>query len=347
MPQFGRIVAWLLSHGGRPADSIWMRPLHTDNVPSTTLEFHADADHAQDPVYKTEPVSLTARIATLTIVILPIAGLIAAIILLWGVGFSWVHLGLLLGMYLVTTVGITVGFHRLFTHKSFETVWPIRMALAIAGSLAIEGSLFKWVAMHRLHHQHSDEHDDPHSPHTHGGGVWAAIHGFYRSHVGWFFEPDPVNLDRYIPDLTRDRLIKAISNLFPLWIVVSLGLPALLGGLITLSWLGVLLGFIWGGLVRVLFVHHITWSINSICHIWGTQPFRSHDHSRNNLIFGILAFGEGWHNNHHAFPTSARHGLRWWQIDFAYMLIRGMELVGLAKRVRVPSQKAMDAKRAR
>jgi len=320
-----------------------MQTLHTEDLTFTNPDAPAPANLHGDP----EPVSLTARIATLTIVILPIAGLVAAIILLWGIGFSWVHLGLLLGMYLVSTIGITVGFHRLFTHKSFETVWPIRMGLAIAGSLAIEGSVFKWVAMHRLHHKHSDQEHDPHSPHTHGGGFWAAIRGFYRSHIGWFFEPNPADLDRYIPDLTRDRFLKAISNLFPLWIVVSLALPALLGGLITMSWLGALLGFIWGGLVRVLFVHHITWSINSICHIWGTQPFRSHDHSRNNLIFGILAFGEGWHNNHHAFPTSARHGLRWYQIDFAYFLIRGLELVGLAKRVRVPSRQAMEAKRAR
>ena len=320
-----------------------MQPLQTEDLTFTNPDAPAPANLHGDP----EPVSLTARIATLTIVILPIAGLVAAIILLWGIGFSWVHLGLLLGMYLVSTIGITVGFHRLFTHKSFETVWPIRMGLAIAGSLAIEGSVFKWVAMHRLHHKHSDQEHDPHSPHTHGGGFWAAIRGFYRSHIGWFFEPNPADLDRYIPDLTRDRFLKAISNLFPLWIVVSLALPALLGGLITMSWLGALLGFIWGGLVRVLFVHHITWSINSICHIWGTQPFRSHDHSRNNLIFGILAFGEGWHNNHHAFPTSARHGLRWYQIDFAYFLIRGLELVGLAKRVRVPSRQAMEAKRAR
>jgi stearoyl-CoA desaturase (Delta-9 desaturase) len=302
--------------------------------------------HPPEPVLS-PPASLTARVATLTIVILPFVGLVAAIILLWGVGFSWVHLGLFLGMYLVTIMGVTVGFHRLFTHKSFETVWPVRLVLAIAGSMAIEGSVFRWVALHRRHHQHSDTHDDPHSPHIHGNGVWATIRGAYRSHIGWFFEPDPVDLDRYIPDLTKDKVIKWVSNTFPLWIAVSMGLPALLGGLITLSWLGVLLGFIWGGLVRILFVHHVSWSINSVCHLWGTRPFNSHDESRNNAIFGILAFGEGWHNNHHAFPTSARHGLRWWQIDLSYLMIRALELIGLAKRVRVPSSEAMEAKRAR
>ena len=296
---------------------------------------------------KPVPIPLAARIATLTIVILPIGGLIAAILLLWGVGFSWVHLSLFLGMYFVTVVGITVGFHRLFTHKSFETVWPVRFALAIAGSMAIEGSVFKWVAMHRRHHQHSDTAHDPHSPHIHGDGVWATIRGAARSHIGWFFEPDPANLDRYIPDLNKDRLVKWISATFPLWIAVSLGLPALLGGLFTLSWLGALLGFIWGGLVRVLFVHHITWSINSVCHLWGGQPYKGIDHSRNNIVFGILALGEGWHNNHHAFPTSARHGLHWYQIDLAYLTIRTLEVLGLARRVRVPSLESIQAKRIR
>lgn len=289
----------------------------------------------------------STQLATLVVVVFPVMGLIAAIILLWGVGFSWMHLGMLLGMYLVTTVGVTVGFHRLFTHKSFETVWPIRLALAIAGSMAIEGSIYKWVAIHRRHHQHSDTHDDPHSPHVHGEGMRATIKGAFRAHIGWFFEHDPVNLERYIPDLTKDRMLRWVSKTFPLWVFVSLAFPALLGGLITLSWPGVLLGFIWGGLVRVLFVHHITWSINSVCHLWGTRPFRSHDESRNNVVFGVLALGEGWHNNHHAFPTSARHGLRWYQIDVAYLMIRGLELAGLARRVRVPCAEAIEAKRMR
>jgi stearoyl-CoA desaturase (delta-9 desaturase) len=314
--------------------------MHTDE--NRIEDSFASIPH-EDPV----PNSLTAKIATLTIVILPLLGLVAAIILLWGIGFSWVHLGLLLGMYVVTTVGITVGFHRLFTHRSFETVWPVRMALALAGSMAIEGSLCKWVAMHRRHHQFSDTENDPHSPHIHGDGMWGTIRGAWRSHMGWFFEPDPANLNRYIPDLTKDRIVKVISDLFPLWVFVSLGLPALLGGLLTMSWLGALLGFIWGGLARVALVHHISWSINSVCHIWGTKPFRSHDHSRNNVIFGILAFGEGWHNNHHAFPTSARHGLHWYQVDMAYLFIRGLELLGLARRVRVPSTQTIESKRVR
>jgi stearoyl-CoA desaturase (delta-9 desaturase) len=212
--------------------------------------------------------------------------------------------------------------------------------------MAAEGPVIKWVAMHRCHHQHSDTESDPHSPHSHGEGVIAMLKGFWRAHVGWFFEDEPANLDRYVPDLNADRVTRSVSKLFPLWVVLGLLIPAALGGLLTQSWLGVLLGFIWGGLARIFLVHHITWSVNSVCHIWGTRPFRSHDHSRNNLIFGILALGEGWHNNHHAFPTSARHGLSWWQVDASYWLIRGMEVVGLARRVRVPSAASIEAKKA-
>jgi stearoyl-CoA desaturase (Delta-9 desaturase) len=310
----------------------------TDNL---TPDQHPDhADHPHHPI----DVSKATRIATLVTVLLPLVGLVMAIVLLWGVGFSWVHLGLLLGMYAVTAIGITVGYHRLFTHKSFETSAPVRFLLAVFGSMAVEGSVLKWVAMHRRHHQHSDREDDPHSPHAHGGGFLAMLRGFWRAHIGWFFEPDPPNLDRYIPDLAADRATRIASRLFPLWIVLGLLIPAVLGGVLTLSWTGALLGFIWGGLARVFLVHHITWSINSVCHIWGTQPFRSHDESRNNAIFGIVGLGEGWHNNHHAFPTSARHGLRWWEFDASYWIIRGMELVGLARRIRVPSPAAIAAK---
>ena len=296
------------------------------------------------PESEPRPVSRLTRIATLIVVIAPFAGLVAAIALLWGIGFSWVHLWLLLGMYLFTAIGITVGYHRYFTHKSFETNVAVRAVLGVLGSMAAEGPILKWAAMHRCHHQHSDTEADPHSPHCHGEGVIAMLRGFWRAHVGWFFEPEPVNLGRYVPDLHADTVTRRVSNTFVFWVVLGLVVSAVLGGLLTQSWLGVLLGFIWGGLARIFLVHHITWSVNSVCHIWGTRPFRSHDHSRNNLIFGILALGEGWHNNHHAFPTSARHGLRWWEIDTSYLIIRGLEAVGLARRVRVPSHETIVAK---
>ena len=287
---------------------------------------------------------LRIRMLNLAAVILPFAGFITAAILLWGVGFSWVHLGVMLGMYFVTVIGVTVGYHRLFTHRAFETTRWLKATFAIMGSMAVEGPLFKWVATHRRHHQHSDEHDDPHSPHLHGHGFMGMLAGLWHAHVGWIIMEEIPNLDRYVGDLRKDKVLRAISALFPLWVVLGLIIPTALGGLLTMSWMGALLGLIWGGFARIFLVHHVTWSINSVCHTWGSRDFKSHDESRNNFIFGVLAFGEGWHNNHHAFPTSARHGLRWWQIDFSYWLIRAMEMVGLASKVKVPSAQAMAAK---
>jgi stearoyl-CoA desaturase (delta-9 desaturase) len=167
------------------------------------------------------------------------------------------------------------------------------------------------------------------------------IYGFWHSHVGWVFRPDPADLDRYVKDLRQYASVRVASAMFPLWIILGLLIPAMLGGLISGHWSGVLLGFVWGGLVRVFLVHHVTWSVNSICHLWGSSPYPEKDHSRNNLVFGVLALGEGWHNNHHAFPTSARHGLRWWQIDISYYVIKLLALVGLAWKVRLPANRSI------
>ena len=279
---------------------------------------------------------------------IPFAGLIAAIVLLWGVGFSWLYLGLLLGGYVLTAFGITVGYHRLFTHKSFRTNAPVKVVLGALGSMAVEGPIIQWVATHRRHHQHSDRPGDPHSPHEHGEGVMSVLKGFLHSHFGWFFSPAPTQerMERYVPDLMADKAVRWTSKLFLVWVALGLLIPAGIAFAVTGTWTGALLGLIWGGLVRIFLVHHVTWSVNSVCHLWGARPFSSHDHSRNNLLFGVLAFGEGWHNNHHAFPTSARHGLSWWQIDVSYMLIRLMGLLGLAKDIRVPSPERIEAKRA-
>jgi stearoyl-CoA desaturase (delta-9 desaturase) len=295
--------------------------------------------------------SFGRRAVSLGAILLPLAGLVAAIILLWGPGFSWLHLGLLLGGYLLTNLGIGVGYHRLFTHKSFQCGPVVKTVFGVLGSMAVEGSILHWVATHRRHHQHSDRPDDPHSPHNHGvsagGGrsIWARIRGFLHAHMGWFFQPDAAGLEKYVPDLAADPVTRRVSKLFVVWVVLGFVIPAGIALAITGTWMGALLGLIWGGLVRVFLVHHITWSINSVCHLWGSRPFDSHDHSRNNAILGVLAFGEGWHNNHHAFPTSARHGLRWWEFDMNYMVIRGLELVGLARAVRVPSGERIAMKR--
>lgn len=294
-----------------------------------------------------EPVAISRgmRIAIALTIIIPLIGFVAGVALLWEYGLSIGQLVLFLIAYAATGIGITMGFHRLFTHCSFETSRPVRAILAIVGSMAVEGPVLKWVAMHRIHHQFSDVEQDPHSPHLHGGGFKALLSGLWHSHMGWLFAAERPDWRRYVADYENDRLLQVVNNLFVVWVALGLVIPAAIGGLISGSWMGVLIGFVWSGLARVFLVHHVTWSINSACHVWGRQPFRSHDQSRNNAIFGILAFGEGWHNTHHAFPTSARHGMAWWEFDITWVLIRGMEMIGLVRRVRIPDADRLAAKR--
>ena len=284
------------------------------------------------------------QIITLITVVAPFLAFAAAVIGAWGWGISWVELALLAVMFLASGLGITIGFHRLFTHRSFATLRPIKLALAVMGSMAVEGPLLYWVATHRRHHQLSDQEGDPHSPHAFGGGLWGVLAGCWHAHVGWLFVPRP-DLSRYVGDLEEDAGLRRISHLFVLWVTLGLLLPAVAGGLISGTWLGAGLGLLWGGLVRVFLVHHLTWSINSVCHLWGQRPFESQDESRNNVVCGVLAFGEGWHNNHHAFPSSARHGLRWWELDLSYLVIRVLELLGLAWNVRRPAPATVAALR--
>jgi stearoyl-CoA desaturase (delta-9 desaturase) len=290
-----------------------------------------------------ERLSLGLLVANLTGVIVPFLGLVTAIVFLWGRGFSWIDLGLLIGMSFLTSQGITVGFHRLFTHHSFETNRIVQFTLAALGSMAVQGALLQWVAMHRRHHQHSDTPDDPHSPHHQGKGIVGLLRGVWHAHVGWILKPDPPNLSRYVTDLRRSCCLRVVSALFLVWVAIGLLIPAILGGLLTGTWMGVLFGLLWGGLVRICLIHHVTWSINSVCHLWGGRPYPTPDHSRNNFLFGVLAMGEGWHNNHHAFPTSARHGLRWWQIDTSYWVIRTLVFLGLAWNVQLPAKRSVAA----
>jgi len=290
-------------------------------------------------------VSGMHRIWTVLAILVPFAGLIVACIGLWDWGFSWVDFVLLVVMYTATGLGITIGYHRLFTHRAFETVPVIRFLLAILGSMAVEGPVLRWVATHRRHHQHSDQTEDPHSPHQYGDGFLSVIAGWWHAHVGWIFASKWPGLDCYIKDLQRDRMIRLVNRSFGVWVAVGLILPAAAGGLLTGTWRGAFLGFLWGGLVRVFLVHHVTWSVNSVCHLWGARSFLTGDKSRNNVICGVLAFGEGWHNNHHAYPRSARHGFYWWQLDMSYWVIRGLAALGLARRVRVPDRRRMALRR--
>ncbi|MEZ6083155.1 MAG: acyl-CoA desaturase [Phycisphaerae bacterium] len=291
------------------------------------------------------PASTAYRLGCLVVVITPFLGFLAAGYGLWGWGFYWTELVLLVAMFIATGLGITIGYHRLFTHCSFETVRPVKIVLGVLGSMAVEGPILRWVATHRKHHQHADKPDDPHSPHKVGERSFGVLAGLWHAHMGWLFKPSSAGLGRYVKDLTNDKTVRRLSQLFGVWVALGLLVPAVLGGLITGTWRGVLLGFLWGGLARVFLVHHTTWSINSICHLWGTRPFNRNDHSRNNMIFGILGFGEGWHNNHHAFPASAKFGLRWWEVDPGYYVICVMKWLGLAWHVRVPARSSVSDER--
>jgi stearoyl-CoA desaturase (delta-9 desaturase) len=254
---------------------------------------------------------------------------------------------LLVSLYGITILGVTVGFHRLFTHRAYEAGPLTRLILAVCGSMSAQGPVIEWCAQHRRHHQHSDREGDPHSPHLHGTGVIALLRGFIHAHLGWLFEPGPTpqDLARSVPDLLADRVLLFVDRFFWVWLALGWIIPAAIGYTIGHTWWSAFSGFIWGGLVRTCLLHHVTWSVNSVCHVWGTRPFSSADHSRNNAIFGVLAFGEGWHNNHHAFPTSARHGLRWWQLDLSWLTIIVLEKLRLVWNVRLPGEKAMEIKR--
>jgi stearoyl-CoA desaturase (delta-9 desaturase) len=270
-------------------------------------------------------------------VAVPMIALVAAIPLVWGWGVGWQDLVLLVVFYVPAVLGITVGFHRHFTHKSFKAKKWLRVAMAITGSLAIQGNVLNWVADHRRHHAFSDREGDPHSPWLHGTSPIAVAKGFVHAHMGWFFDRDETNHKRFIPDLLADSAIVKVSRTFGLWVLVSLLAPALLGALLTWSWQGAVTGFFWGGLVRLAVSNHVTWSINSICHMVGERPFRSRDRSRNFWPLAILSMGESWHNLHHADPTCARHGVLRGQVDISARLIWIFEKLGWAHDVRWPT----------
>ena len=252
--------------------------------------------------------------------------------LAWGGTLHWQDLLVLAITYTLTGLGITVGYHRLFTHRSFKSTRALRALLAVLGSMAVEGPVIEWVSTHRKHHRFSDHPGDPHSPHVgHAPGWRGALRGLGHAHVGWMFRgKDMANPRRYAKDLLADRDLRFISRTFPLWVAVSLAVPFGLGVALTGSVVGGLTGLLWGGAVRVFLLHHVTFSINSLCHFFGRRPFATGDQSRNLAWLAPIAFGEAWHNNHHAFPTSARHGLGRRQLDPGAWLISGLERCHLA-----------------
>src|SRR3954464_3571425 len=274
-------------------------------------------------------MSRTERNANLLGVVVPFAGLLVAIVLLWNRGVDAIDLALLGAMYLVTAIGITVGYHRLLTHRAFQTYPWVERTFAVLGSMSVQGSVLDWVADHRKHHAHADAEGDPHSPHVgHGSGLG----GLWHAHTGWLLETQgQADWKRYALDLYDDPGMRRIGKRFPLLVVASLAIPTVLGFVLhgfTLG--GALRGYVWGGLVRIFLVHHVTWSVNSVCHYFGRRRFAVEDESTNVFWLALPSLGESWHHNHHAFPRSAAHGLRWWELDPSEMVIRLMRRLGLA-----------------
>src|ERR687889_1380495 len=281
-----------------------------------------------------EPVAHETRDRTIltVITVLPLVSLVVVGWQLWEQALHTSDIAVFAIMYYLTGLGVTVGFHRHLTHRSFKCKRPVRVALAILGSAAIEGPVISWVADHRKHHAFSDQEGDPHSPHVdHGSGWSGALRGLFHAHVGWLFiHTQRGKRDRYAPDLIADPTISFIDRTFLWWVFAGLALPFALGWLIGGSLMTALTGLLWGGGVRMLVVHHVTYSINSLCHFFGRKDYKTGDESRNLGWLSVITFGESWHNNHHAFPTSARHGLRRHQWDPSAWVITALERVGLA-----------------
>jgi stearoyl-CoA desaturase (delta-9 desaturase) len=271
------------------------------------------------------------QLLNLTGVFLPFVGLVVAIALLWDKAVGWTSLAVLAGMYVITIMGVTLGFHRLLTHRSFATYKSVQYVLAILGSMAVQGPVMNWVADHRKHHAHTDQEGDPHTPHGHGSGLKGAIAGLWYAHMGWLFERSGTSEhERYARDVYEDRGMQFIHKMFALWVALGIAIPGAIGLAVTGTWRGAFEAALWGGPVRIFIGHHVTWSINSVCHFFGTRRFEISDHSTNVFWLSVLSMGESWHHNHHTFPRSAFHGLKSWEIDPTGLVIRVMRRFKLA-----------------
>ena len=312
---------------------------------TATIERPSDSGDSP-PARGAKPVvdgqrGIGVQIAVYVGVIVPLAALAVAVPFAWGWGLSWLDVGLFVAFYAISGMGITVAFHRHFTHGSFKAKPWLRVAMAIAGSTALQGPIITWVADHRRHHAFSDREGDPHSPWMFGTSPLALAKGFYHAHMGWLFKRDKSNSERFAPDLLKDPAISRVDQLFWLWSLLSLVVPGLIGGLLSWSVWGGVTALFWAGLVRVCVLHHVTWSVNSICHMIGERPFTARDRSANFWPLAIVSFGESWHNLHHADPTSARHGVKRGQIDISARTIWVFEKLGWAYNVRWPTERRL------
>jgi len=273
----------------------------------------------------------------MAVVVLPFIGTVAGAVLLWGHGVSALDLWLLVVMYVLTITGITAGFHRHFAHRAFKARPSVRWILGILGSMSAQGPLLFWVATHRRHHIFSDGPGDPHSPNQHGSGFAGTLKGLWHAHIGWMFSKEITSWAHYCADLLRDRTSFTINQTYFIWVLLGFAFPAAVGGLVTQSWQGAFTGFLWGGLIRMFLVNHACWCVGSFCHVFGYRPFDNKDRSANNYLVALVSFGEGLQNNHHAFPNSANHKVRWWEPDISAWIIRLMAVVGLVYEVKLPT----------
>jgi stearoyl-CoA desaturase (Delta-9 desaturase) len=299
------------------------------------------------PVIEDDPPSrvgqIATRVVTALLVVGPLVALAIALPLLWGHAITLLDVVLAVVFFGVTGHGLSIGFHRLFSHSSFKANRPLKIVLAAAGSLGMEGSIIGWVANHRRHHMYSDHPGDPHSPHRYGPGVLAQIRGLGYAHVGWLFAADNTSAERYAPDLLADPDLVVVSRLFPVFALLSLGAPFALGWILGGTLAAAVTALLWAGLVRMMVLHHVTWSVNSVCHVFGRRPNETKDQSTNFAPLAILSFGEAWHNFHHAHPASARHGAFPRQIDSSAEIIRLFERAGWATKVRWPDTTTRSA----
>ncbi|GAA1105279.1 MULTISPECIES: acyl-CoA desaturase [Streptomyces violaceusniger group] len=320
-----------------------MKPSDVDRTEQTATGHEADTETGVKPLLDA-PQTAAAAAAMWTFVVGPMICLIIAVPLAWGWGLSALDIGMAVVAYLVSGFGLTVGYHRLFTHRSFKARRGLRIALAVAGSLGVEGSPVQWVANHRRHHAFADREGDPHSPWRYGTDTRALLKGLLHAHIGWMLKRELSNRARFAPDIVGDPDLRLISRLFGPLTAVSLLAPALVGGLVTGTWTGALTGFFWAGLIRMALLHHVTWSVNSICHVAGRRPFASRDKATNFWPLAVLSFGESWHNSHHADPTAARHGVLPGQLDPSARLIWVFEKLRWAHDVRWPSSDRLSAR---
>jgi stearoyl-CoA desaturase (delta-9 desaturase) len=291
-------------------------------------------------------LNIVDKVATGVATVVPVAALAVGVSLAWDNSLYWKDVLIFFVCYVPTGLGITIGYHRLLTHRSFRCGPVVRALFTILGSMALEGPPIEWVANHRKHHAFSDQEGDPHSPHIgHGQGWSAPFRGLWHAHLGWVFRDGFASQRRYAPDLLADPVVRFINRTFVFWVLLGLAIPFGLGYALTGTLDGALLGLLWGGAVRILVLHHVTFSINSLCHFFGRQEYATGDESRNLAWLAPLSFGEAWHNNHHAFPTSAVHGLRRWQVDPSALVISGLARLGLATDVVRPSAERCARKR--